>query len=205
MTAKDSPSLARQKWLEALVHALRPYFSKAGFAVPANVRVSIGWPRGSHGRGKAIGQCWSDSASSDKHHEIFISPALTDSVQIVGVMVHELVHAVVGTKAGHKGEFKSAALAVGLEGKMTATTSGPELTSWSKDFVKAEGKYPGGAINDSARKKEGTRLIKCECTTCGYIVRTTKKWIEEKGAPYCGSVSHGRMGSDYEGDEGEGE
>lgn len=196
--------MLRQTWLENLVTDLRPYFHKAGFEVPANVRVSIGWPRGSHGKGKAIGQCWDMVASTDKHFEIFVSPALKDTAQIVGVMVHELVHAVVGTKAGHKGPFKQCALAVGLEGKMTATTSGPALQDWTRAELAKRGKYPGGALNDATRKKQTTRLIKCECADCGYIARVTAKWIEEKGAPYCGSVSHGRMGSDYEG-EGEGE
>jgi hypothetical protein len=205
MTAKkqESPSLLRQKWLEQLVTDLRPWFKKAGYEIPANVRVSIGWPRGSHGRGKAIGQCWDALASTDKHHEVFVSPALLDSGTIIGVMAHELVHATVGTKAGHKGPFKTVALAVGLEGKMTATTSGAALVSWSKDFVREHGKYPGGALNDATRKKQGTRLIKCECPECGYVARVTAKWLDSAGAPIC-PTDQISMGGDDE-DEGDGE
>jgi hypothetical protein len=33
-------------------------------------------------------------------------------------------------------------------------------------------------------KKQSTRMVKCECPDCGYIVRTTRKWLEE-GAPIC--------------------
>ncbi|HZP68354.1 MAG TPA: hypothetical protein VFB29_00290 [Pseudolabrys sp.] len=90
--ATISSSMARQRWLEAGVSALRSRFAYKGFGVPANVRVSIGWPRGSHGRGRAIGQCWYAEGSSDKHHEIFISPELGGkrmSVKILGVLAHE--------------------------------------------------------------------------------------------------------------------
>ena len=33
--------------------------------------------------------------------------------------------------------------------------------------------------------KQTTRLIKCQCTECGYTVRTTSKWIDLGGAPIC--------------------
>src|SRR5688572_6260631 len=117
-----STSIRRQIWLEAGVEALRVRFADVGYTVPRAVRVSIGWPKG--GR-KRIGECWSDTASSDKHHEIFISPQLGEramGTRILGVLAHELAHAVVGIPAGHKAPFKKCALAIGLTGKMTATT-----------------------------------------------------------------------------------
>jgi len=40
-------------------------------------------------------------------------------------------------------------------------------------------------------KKQTTRLVKCECETCGYVARTTRKWLDEKGAPHC--PDHGAM------------
>lgn len=186
-------SIKRQSWLERAVRELRPVFTRAGYDVPAEVRVSVGWPRGSHGKGPAIGQCWDKSASTDKHNEIFISPALKHGEQILGVLRHELVHATVGCKEGHKGAFKQCAIAVGLEGKMTATTCGKEAADWGLLFIHRWGKYPGGALNDDKRKKQGTRLLKCECPECGYIARVTNTWIEDVGAPFCGTKSHGRM------------
>lgn len=29
------------------------------------------------------------------------------------------------------------------------------------------------------------RLLKVTCPTCGYVVRTTRKWLETAGAPIC--------------------
>jgi hypothetical protein len=28
-------------------------------------------------------------------------------------------------------------------------------------------------------------MVKCACEECGYTARTTKKWLEEAGAPIC--------------------
>lgn len=202
----ESPSLLRQRWLETAVKDLRGLFADKGFDVPAALRVSIGWPRGSRGGKGAdvIGQCWDAVASSDKHYELFITPAMKDGPRILDVLAHEICHAIAGHKAGHKGPFKQVATAIGLEGKMTATTAGPELKAWCVAFVKRHGDYPSGSLSENkGRKKQGTRLIKCECDECGYLARVTAKWLSDVGAPYCGVKSHGRMNTDYEGGEGE--
>lgn len=179
-----SSSYARQRWLEAGVAALRSRFAEKGFEVPTAVRVSIGFPKGSHGKGRAIGQCWYAEGSSDKHNEIFISPELGDGARILDVMAHELAHAVAGVNAGHKAPFKRIAEGVGLTGKMTATVAGVEFAAWADRHVSNLGKYPGGTLSAVSRKKQSTRLLKAECD-CGYTVRITKKWVAEVGAPHC--------------------
>lgn len=196
--------MLRQRWLESAVAALRPYFAAAGYTVPDNMRVSIGWGHGN--AEKILGQCWPTEASSDKHHELFVAPSLNNGARIIDVLIHEIIHAVVGTKAGHKGPFKQAAVALGLEGKMTATVGGPAVKEWAAKFVAKNGDYPGGSLNkDKGRKKQGTRLLKCECGECGYIVRTTAKWIEEKGPPRCGILKHGPMNAPDVGEDEGGE
>lgn len=203
--AGESPSLLRQRWLETGLADLRKYFAKLGYDLPDTIRVSVGWPHGTRGKGNdAIGQCWDSIASSDKHSEIFVSPSLKDGALILATLAHELVHVKAGHKAGHKAPFKLIALAIGLEGKMTATTAGPAFKEWSAAFIAKHGDYPAGNLNASkGRKKQGTRLIKCECETCGYIARTTAKWLDDVGAPYCGVKSHGQMATDYAGGEEE--
>ncbi len=39
-------------------------------------------------------------------------------------------------------------------------------------------------------------MLKCECVTCGYTVRTARKWLEEAGAPLCPIEGHGAMRHD---------
>src|SRR5262245_62336759 len=114
---KATPSAERHAWLEAVVEALRVKFKSAGYTIPANIHVSIGWPKRGGGCGKRIGECWSLDASSDKHAEVFISPELQNGARIADVLAHELGHATVGHEAGHGREFKACALAIGLTGK----------------------------------------------------------------------------------------
>lgn len=182
-------SILRQKWLEDATAALRNRFARKGYTVPTTVRVSVGWPKGTHGTQHTIGQCWSVDASTDKHNEIFISPEITvphNSIKILGVLAHELVHATVGNEAGHKKPFKQCATAIGLTGKMTATTEGEEFAVWGKLLIERIGTFPAGAINKGiGRKKQTTRLLKCECSECGYVARVTSKWVDDVGPPIC--------------------
>lgn len=54
-------------------------------------------------------------------------------------------------------------------------------------------------------KKQATRLLKYECETCGYMVKTARKWLEEVGAPVCSVEGHGAMWHDLlDTDEGAG-
>jgi hypothetical protein len=177
-----TPSLERQQWLELTVEALRGRFAGVGYTVPEKIRVSIGWPKRAASCG-AIGECWSTEASSDRHAELFISPELTDGVRIADVLAHELVHATVGTAAGHKKPFKQCALRVGLSGPMRSTSAGPEFIAWAESLFKRIGPYPAGFLTDSP--KQGTRLLKCECATCGYLARVSQKWLALSGPPIC--------------------
>jgi hypothetical protein len=185
MTEKDATSVARHAWLETATSDLRSHFIACGYTVPMNVRVSIGWPKGSRGGHKA-GQCWAATVCTDGHFEIFVSPSLRDSLDIFATLAHELVHATVGLQAGHKKPFKQCAVSIGLEGKMTATTAGEKMRSRATAFIAATGEYPAGAITaPTAERKQSTRMLKCECAECGYTVRTTRQWIDNSGAPLC--------------------
>ncbi|AWY06679.1 SprT-like protease [Microbacterium phage Zeta1847] len=177
----------REEWLTAAIEALRPIFAAAGAELPA-VRVSVGWPGGAGRKNSVIGQCWATAASSDKVAQLFISPVLDDAVRVLDVLVHELVHAVDDCQSGHKGAFAKLAKAVGLEGKMTATVAGDELKAKLEAIAAELGAYPHAAIIPalSGVKKQSTRMLKVECTEgSGYIVRMTRKWLDEFGEPSC--------------------
>ena len=45
-------------------------------------------------------------------------------------------------------------------------------------------------------------MLKCECATCGYTVRTARKWLEQAGAPLCPIEDHGQMEHEPLDDEG---
>lgn len=177
-----TPSLKRQQWLERGVEALRNRFIGAGYTVPQHIRVSIGWPKRAASCG-AIGECWATEASSDQHNELFVSPELTEGAHILDVLAHEMVHATVGTEAGHRKPFKRCALKIGLCGPMRATSATPEFAAWAQALFGVIGPYPAGYLIDTP--KQGTRMLKCECRTCGYIARVSGKWLLQAGPPIC--------------------
>lgn len=174
-----NPSLKvnRETWLLKSLVPLTVLFTQKGYGVP-EVRVSIGFPsRSALGkRTQRIGECWSPTAASDGVHHILLSPVLVDSAnptRILDVLVHEMVHAVVGLDAKHGQVFKKCATDVGLTGKMTATVATPALTASLQTVIDNIGTCPGGGLNPHAleREKQTTRMRKYQCPECEQIIR----------------------------------
>jgi hypothetical protein len=120
--------------------------------------------------------------------------------QIAAVLAHELVHAAVGIAAGHGKTFKRVAIGLGLVGPMRATTPGDAFLTVVTPILAAAGPLPHARLDTggetTAPKKQATRMLKCECATCGYTVRTARKWLETAGAPLCPIAGHGPMRHD---------
>lgn len=177
----------REDWLVAAAKEMAPWFADLGHPLPP-VRMAVGFT--SKGmRSKRIGECWSAECSADGVFEIFITPQIADSERVGDILAHELIHAAVGLQAKHGPRFRKVALAIGLEGKMTATVAGPAFKQAFAPILEKIGPIPHSALTNasasSAPKKQSTRMIKCECQECGYIARTSQKWIDEVGAPIC--------------------
>jgi hypothetical protein len=139
-------------------------------------RVSIGNTQSK----KAVGECWHSSASADKTNEIFISPARSNSVEILATLLHEIIHAADDLASGHKGFFASTAKAAGLTGKMTSTTAGPELTTTLNAIISVLGDIPHAILDPTlsgkTKQKNRQRLIQCDC--CGFKFRSSKTQLE---------------------------
>lgn len=201
MHSATMPITTREAWLNAVAEGMRPWFKSQGLNLPP-FRVSIGFPsKGS--RGKAIGECWTDSASADGHHEIFLRPDRADSMDVAATLCHELIHAAVGIKVGHGSAFKRAANALGLEGPMKATTAGEDFKEWCEPILEAVGPLPHATLSlaseSSGPAKQTTRMLKAACA-CGYTVRLSAKWA--RVGAWC--PEHGAMdvpGLDGEEDE----
>ena len=184
----------REAWLEKGVEQLNDrVFSPCGKSAD-DVRVSVGFPAGARPHTRedgsisgAIGQCWDNSVSAGGFNEIFISPVVEDSVHALDILAHEMVHAIVGTNAGHKGPFKRLAVEIGLTGKMTATKPGPELTKTLESIVADIGEYVHKKVTPEAKaKKKGSRLVKVECTDCDNIARQALSTFDKYGLT-CGT------------------
>lgn len=174
----------REQWLnEAVLLLGERVFGK--HKVPF-IRVSVGWPR--RAREATIGQCFVSKVSADKSSQIFISPKLSDvtaSQGVLATLVHEMVHAIDDCENGHKARFKSIATEVGLEGKMTATHAGEDLTETLKEIAEELGVYPHAAISVDAKPVvQKTYMLKVVSKSePDYKLRMTQKMIDEYGLP----------------------
>ena len=180
--------MTREQWLSELTGKLKPLFDANGYKIPPNVRLSCGFPsKGATAlRHRRIGECWASERSEDQTFEIFISPVLSEDMRVAGILAHELVHAVVGLTAGHKAPFKRCAVAIGLEGKMTATTESEAFKQSVQPMLGKLGPYPHAKLDaSSSPKKQSTRSLKVTCADCRYTARITSKWLAESGAPLC--------------------
>lgn len=188
MTAKKTVDLAinREDWLTRAALPLINLIEESTELRMGKrkVVVSCGWP-GGRSVNKVIGQCW-PTATGKGVAQMFISPKLVKVDQILETLLHELIHAADDCEHGHKGPFVKACRAVGLEGKPTATFAGDELRKKLKKIASIMGPYPHKGVTPGLKiKTQGTRMLKLEAVECcGYVVRTTQKWIDE-GLPSC--------------------
>lgn len=190
---KRSPKVApvvfsgtREQWLEAVTLEYRADFAAVGAPLPPVVKVSCGFAS-SGVRSKTIGECWIPEASAAGVPEVFVVPRLADSLEVGAVLVHELIHA--SGIMGHRAkDFGRVARALGLEGKLTATTAGDLTKTRLSEIIARIGPYPHAVLSGarSGKPKQSTRMLKVECDACGCVCRMAAKWLNEVGAPTCG-------------------
>ena len=185
----------REAWLEAATSELSVYFLTESQPLPQLVKLTCGFTSGgtrNRGGASQIGECWDASRSGMGAVEIMISPVKDNPYEVLATLSHELCHAAAGIPAGHKGMFAKLARGLHLEGPLTATYGGDQFRLLADPILKRLGAYPHAKLDTSKRVKQGTRLIKCWCTTCGYTVRTTQTWLTH-GTPLCPTQGHGAM------------
>jgi hypothetical protein len=162
----EQPELVvyREAWLQAAASFLMDHLVARDLP-RVEVRVSCGWPvRGGVARRRTvIGQCFPPTSSRDGKPQIFISPLLSDSIDVLGVLLHELIHASFGCRFGHGKESSQAARSAGLVGPPTATTVGDVLRPLLVGYVEQVGPYPHAAITVKPKDKVGSRLRLYQC------------------------------------------
>jgi hypothetical protein len=156
----------------------------------------------SKGRKNALGWFWAErwAKNKDVSHEINLSAEHLKEHNMGETLIHELAHAenhfngvqdCDKTGRRHNKKFKAQAEALGLEVEKSGSLGWAftKLTPVSEKFL-ADIKFDldlfklfrAGA--ESKEGKAGTRMLKCQCPKCGYVVRTTAKWLAV-GVPTC--------------------
>jgi hypothetical protein len=183
---KPTTTITREQWLEAAVQVVAQ--ANPSVTLPP-VKVSCSWPGGGSAR-KRIGECWARKMSQAGINEIFISPKLADPARVVSVLAHELAHAVDDCVNGHKAGFVRIGKSLGLVGKATQMELPPELAgAIANAVIDKAGAFPHSTLDLSSRKKQPTRMLKCQCSECGALWRLTQKVVDtvqgEMSCPAC--------------------
>lgn len=134
----------RETWLNEMAALMAPRFEELGFPLP-KFRVSIGFTSVG-ANGGANGQCWSDQCTEDRHFTIFIAPSEATSMSIAAVLNHELIHAAVGLREGHKGKFAEVMKATGMQRPFTCSVAGDDFKAWVQPFIYQLGEIPHAAL-----------------------------------------------------------
>ena len=176
----------REEWLTWAAEALRTgVFVDQKNMDHTKVRFSSGFPLGSRGSAKHLGQCLDPSVSKTGLTEIYISPTVSDSEEVLGILHHELIHEYLGLEEGHGKKFIDLARQTGLEGPASQTTPGQSVREQYKEIIKSLGDYPHSEIKLPPYGSKGSLLRKVWCTDCGYTARVTDKWLRLYGPPLC--------------------
>jgi hypothetical protein len=155
------------------------------------------WSKGANVSGKG-----KNAKRDDKSvHEINLSAEHLRTCDVGELIIHELAHAeneVLGIRdcanRVHNKKFKTMAERLGLKVLPRDSAVGfgfTELDEPAKKFLESisfkRDLFDAARIGGGGRKKGsvGSRLLKCECGECGYVARTTQKWLDEVGAPLC--------------------
>lgn len=168
-------TITREEWLNLAIGKLAPILRDANLALPT-VKISVGFPsrKALASSNRRIGECWHHEGIGQENSHIFISPVLSDTIEILGVVIHELLHAALPPKTKHNKTFALAASRCGLEGKPTATTVGDKLRMHLNAILAELPDYPHIAFDaNSGKKKQTTRLRLYQCD-CGTKVRVAK-------------------------------
>lgn len=205
-TGECGYAMNREQWLNELKDRLDvALFTPAGYPLPSNLRISVGFPSRSalSNTKRRIGECWYQDASEGKVFEIFISPVLGEGLRAADVLVHELCHVLLPEGTAHKRPFAKLAAKMGLEGKPTATTASAELVAKLEPLIAQLGAYPHAELRPmTEKKKQTTRMHKTICEHCGYTARVAKKWID-LGTPICPVHGMPMVAEETETEEGE--
>jgi len=198
----------REQWLNAaIILLINELFTLAGVQ-PAEweskrYAVSCGFPigyRGSRTGKVTLGQAFDPATSSNGTAEMFINPIMDDVIEVLLVLLHEMVHVLVGNHEGHKGRFAVVAKAMGLTTPLTALMSAEgkynateELIAKIREIAEILGEYPHSKVDPQMRKKQGTRMLKISCTGCGFTARASAKWVSlihsNSPCPVCSSAT----------------
>jgi hypothetical protein len=139
-----------EEWLDHAVSSLRDYFYCFGYTVPS-VLVNCGYGLIGYSpkrRFNVDGLCLPKRYSKDDMCDIYVAPHVTEPIEIILVLAHELIHSIDDCFSGHGATFMEIAGHLGLNDCPSVSES-RYLSTLERfaEIVEPLGKYPRSGIN----------------------------------------------------------
>lgn len=182
--------MTREEWLIKAIEMIDDEIFNGNLgSKETKYQVSMGWTKSARALGETIYPYDGEDVSIDDFFPVTIHVRcdIKDPVQILGVLVHECIHAFMNIK-GHGKDFKHEAMRVGFETPITRYHPSPALVSTCENIYKKLGEFPGKAVHiHKVEKEKKTNTVIFFCPECGFEVKTNKKMFEKhgQGIPTC--------------------
>lgn len=176
--------MTREEWLKRAVRTLRPLLRKADIEMRPRWQVSMSLTSANG----AIGQFWYESSSENGQvTNILISPTLSDPVEVLDTLLHEMIHASLPVRTGHGPKFQKACRLIGMtKGSPKSAGAGPELRAELERVAAFLGEFNHTALVPSKTKRRGTKWpVYCSTHDERYRVQISVRALEEYGPPIC--------------------
>jgi hypothetical protein len=198
MKSMEQMTKTREEWLtKAMNRIIEDVFTPNELRIPPGTKISVAplpckpTLPGEKALG-TYGVCWYPDRSDAGETQIFINAILgnDDVMDILGTVVHELVHAhVMGEgheSCKHGFPFSKIIRTVGLGGKPKSTTvdEGTELHATLSGIAVELGSYPHAPLRPKAKKVRQSEILTWVSETDPeYTVKAKFSLTQEKGVP----------------------
>lgn len=185
-----SVDTTREAWLTKVGTAMQGWFVDLGFPLPA-FEIRTGFPSVGR-RSPNITESWTQDDGAS--YVIFVRPDRSDSIEVAAAVAFQLCRIAVGERDSHGYLFRHLAISIGLKGTKSESPPGTLFKELAKPLLENAGPLPSPDITPTDQEKktrQTTRLVKVACEECGYVVRVSRKWLDDVGPPLC--PLHGAM------------
>jgi len=126
----------QKRWLHRALEILRRDFWQIGETLHSEIDISVGFPH------HDVSHNWFGTCREGPgYYSIFINPTV-GGLEALDILVHELVHTVVGAAVGHGLRFLDVAAAIGLDDDGPYAAAEEVLLERLKEIQEILGSYP---------------------------------------------------------------
>lgn len=177
--------MTREEWMTKAINQIEQVvFKPIDLRMPEKWAVTCGWCKGSSA--KYVGVCVDPICSADGTTHIFIVPTEDDGLQVLRILAHEMVHAIVGIDEKHGGRFAEVCDQLQFTHPYTAAMPeiGTPVYAELQATLDALGPYPHVRMVLKKKPKKESKWVRLFSSSDDeYTLRISTLSIERFGMP----------------------